>query len=209
MNKRRSKSAKWHKAHEKDAYVKQARKEGYRGRAAYKLMELNDKYHLIKPGALVVDLGAAPGSWSQVASNVVGQAGEVLAIDILPIQPIPVNVTIVQGDFAEEETVQQLLDIIHHRPVDVVLSDLSPNLSGVMATDQASTMVLTELAYDFAKETLSEGGNFLCKIFQGEGTDVFIKQIRQNFDSVRMRKPDASRPKSREFYLIATGFKAK
>ena len=205
---RRSKSShQWMQRHLNDEYVKRARREGYRSRAAYKLLEIQERDRVIKPGQVVVDLGAAPGGWSQIAAKGVGRKGEVFAMDILEMDPIP-GVTFLQGDFREGAVLNRLMDLLGGRSVDLVISDMAPNTSGVAAVDQPGSMYLCELALDFARQVLKPGGIFVTKIFQGEGFDDYIRDIRTSFQRVVTRKPKASRAKSREVYLVATGYKS-
>lgn len=198
-------SKRWLKEHFKDPYVKQAQASGYLSRAAYKLLAIQEKDHLIHRGIVVVDLGAAPGGWSQVAQELVGDKGKVIALDILPMEPIT-GVTFIQGDFRERGVLDQLLAELGDQKVDVVISDMAPNLSGQKSVDQPRSMYLVELAWDCAKQILRPGGNFLVKIFQGEGAEVFIKDLKKHFETVKSRKPEASRPRSREFYLLNMNF---
>lgn len=204
----RSKSSRrWLDEHINDPYVKQAQIDGYRSRASYKLIELNNKDKLIRPGMRVLDLGAAPGGWSQVAGPWVGNKGRIIATDILPMDPLE-HTDFVQGDFTEETVFQQILDKLNGAPVDVVLSDMSPNISGITSADQASTIYLVELALDMVQRVLKPGGSFVTKVFHGEGYDPYLKEVRRFFDKVVVRKPDASRARSREVYIVAKGFKA-
>ena len=204
---KRSKSSQnWLKRHFDDPYVKQAQKAGYRSRAVFKLLEIQEKKRIIKPGQVIVDLGAAPGGWSQAAVPMVGRKGAVIAMDILPMDPIE-GVDFIQGDFSEQDVHDQLMATINGRSVDLVMSDMAPNISGLKAVDQPRAMYLAELALDFAHEVLKPGGDFLVKVFQGEGFDEFLKQVRASFQKVVIRKPQASRPKSREVYLLAQGKK--
>ncbi len=203
----RSKSSKrWLSEHFDDPYVKLAHKQGFRARAAFKLIELQDKYQLIRAGMCVVDLGAAPGSWSQVAISNVGPRGRVIALDILAMSPIE-RVEFVQGDFTEDEPLKALETILGKSRPDLVLSDMAPNISGVSAADQPRAMYLAELALSFAEQWLKPGGDFLCKLFQGEGSDDFLRQCRSSFEKVIVRKPKASRPRSREVYVLGRGRK--
>lgn len=203
----RSKSSNdWMDEHFNDHYVMKAKEEGYRSRACYKLMELDDKDKLIKPGMTVVDLGSAPGGWSQVAAKRVGDHGLVVASDILPMDGIA-GVTFLQGDFTEEAVFDELMKIIGNRPVDLVISDMAPNMSGMSAVDQPSAMYLVELALDMAKQVLKPGGNYAAKVFHGEGFDEYLKDLRSSFQKVVTRKPDSSRARSREVYLVAKGYK--
>ena len=199
----RSKSSgAWLKEHFDDEYVELAKKEGYRSRAVYKLKELQQKDKLLKPGMLVIDLGAAPGAWSQYIAEVVGSKGEVIGLDILPMDTIP-GVTSIQGDFREDDVFHQLLEIIGDRKVDVVVSDMAPNMSGHSGVDQPRAMYLVELAIELAKETLKPGGDFIAKVFQGEGFQETMKDLQQSFAKVYTRKPKASRPRSPEVYYVA------
>lgn len=203
----RSKSSNdWMDEHFNDHYVMKAKEEGYRSRACYKLMEIDDKDKLIRPGMTVVDLGSAPGSWSQVAVKRVGDHGLVVASDILPMDGIA-GVTFLQGDFTEESVFDELMTIIGDRPVDLVISDMAPNMSGVSAVDQPSAMYLVELALDMARQVLKPGGNYVAKVFHGEGFDAYLKDMRSSFQKVVTRKPDSSRARSREVYLVAKGYK--
>jgi 23S rRNA (uridine2552-2'-O)-methyltransferase len=203
----RSKSSKrWLTEHFDDPWVKQAQQQGLRARAAFKLLELNEKYGLIRRGMCVVDLGAAPGSWSQVALDLAGPKGRVIALDILEMQALE-GVGFIRGDFTEKEPLQALEAMLGNRRPDLVLSDMSPNISGVSAADQPRAMYLAELALSFAEQWLKPGGDFLCKVFQGEGSDAFLQQCRSDFEKVVVRKPKASRPRSREVYVLGRGRK--
>ena len=192
--------------HFNDHYVMKAKEEGYRSRACYKLMEIDDKDKLIKPGMTVVDLGSAPGGWSQVAAKRVGDHGLVVASDILPMDGIA-GVTFLKGDFTEEAVFDELMTILGNRPVDLVISDMAPNMSGLSAVDQPSAMYLVELALDMARQVLKPGGNYAAKVFQGEGFDEYLKDMRSSFQKVVTRKPESSRARSREVYLVAKGYK--
>jgi len=204
----RSKSSRrWLDEHHDDPYVQQARKAGYRGRAAYKLRELQEKHRLVRPGARVVDLGAAPGAWSQVVLEALGQGGRLYALDILPMEPLE-RAEIITGDFTEDGPLEALEAALQGQKVDLVLSDMAPNLSGMSAVDQPRAMYLAELALAFARDWLKPGGDFLVKVFQGEGFDPFLAECRQAFDKVSIRKPAASRPRSREVYVLGLGLKA-
>ena len=204
----KSKNRDWIKQHIKDPYVKQSQKDGYRSRASYKLLEIVEKERMIRPGMTVVDLGSAPGGWSQVASRLVGHEGSVHALDILPMDPIA-GVDFIQGDFTEQDITDDLLLLIGNRPVDLVISDMAPNMSGNPAIDQPKSMYLAELALDMARSVLKPGGSFVAKVFHGEGFDDLLKDTRTSFTAVRSRKPDASRGRSREVYQLATGFKGQ
>lgn len=204
----RSKSSRrWLNEHFDDPYVQQSQREGYRGRAAYKLKELQEKYALIRPGDRVVDLGAAPGAWSQVALECLGPKGRLYALDILPMEPLEGAVAI-EGDFTEDEPLASLEAALEGRKVDLVMSDMAPNMSGMSAVDQPRAMYLAELALAFARDWLKPGGDFLVKVFQGEGFDPFLAECRQAFDKVSIRKPAASRPRSREVYVLGRNLKA-
>ncbi|HEF4758837.1 TPA: 23S rRNA (uridine(2552)-2'-O)-methyltransferase RlmE [Pseudomonas putida] len=198
----------WLKRHVNDPYVKQAQKDGYRSRASYKLLEVQEKYKLIRPGMSVVDLGAAPGGWSQVTSRLIGGQGRLIASDILEMDSIP-DVTFIQGDFTQDEVLARILEAVGNSQVDLVISDMAPNMSGTPAVDMPKAMFLCELALDLADRILKPGGNFLIKIFQGEGFDIYLKDARQKFDKVQMIKPDSSRDSSREQYLLAWGYRGR
>ncbi|KJZ14767.1 MAG: 23S rRNA (uridine(2552)-2'-O)-methyltransferase RlmE [Marinomonas sp.] len=203
----RSKSSEsWMKEHFDDVYVRRSQQDGYRSRASYKLIEINDKDKLLKSGMKVVDLGAAPGGWSQIAGRLIGDKGKVVASDILEMAPLP-GVTFVQGDFTEDDVYQEILKAIGDEHADLVISDMAPNMSGNSAVDQPQSMYLVELALDMASQVLRPGGNFLVKVFQGEGFDEYLKAMRGMFASVVTRKPDASRARSREVYLLGRQFK--
>lgn len=194
-------SRRWLSRQASDPFVKQARSQGYRARAAFKLLELDQRERLLRPGQRVVDLGAAPGSWSQVAAERVGRNGRVVALDLLPMDPLP-DVDFIQGDFREAEVLQQL-EVLVGGKVDLVLSDMAPNISGIAASDQARSMDLAELALEFAVGWLEPDGRFVVKLFQGEGFDNYVREARRSFKTVRVRKPSASRKESREVYLVA------
>ena len=196
----------WMKEHVNDFFVKQAKKDGYRSRAAYKLLEIAARDHILKPGMIVVDLGAAPGSWSQVVSHQVGNKGKVIALDILDMQPLP-GVEVIQNDFREECAVHELKKYLGDHHPDLVISDMSPNISGIVVSDQARSMYLAELALAFSMEQLNYGGNFLVKVFQGRDSDQFLRDMRVGFKSVMARKPKASRDRSNELYLLGLGKK--
>ncbi|MGB2115660.1 MAG: 23S rRNA (uridine(2552)-2'-O)-methyltransferase RlmE [Porticoccaceae bacterium] len=202
----KSKNRTWIKQHVKDPYVVQSQRDGYRSRASYKLLEIVEKTRMIKPGMTVVDLGSAPGGWSQVAAKLVGHKGSVVAVDILPMNPIA-GVDFIQGDFTEEKILAELLEKIGNKPVDLVISDMAPNLTGMKAVDQPAVVYLAELAVDLAQQVLPVGGIFIAKLFQGEGFDEFVRNTRKVFNIVSLKKPDASRSKSREVYLVAKGLR--
>ena len=198
----RSKSSKaWLHEHVNDHYVHMAQKDGYRARAAYKLLEINQKDKLIKPGTVLADLGSAPGSWSQVAAKLVGKTGAVFALDILPMDAID-GVSFIQGDFREDAVLAQFEALLDNRPLDLVICDMAPNMSGNAVTDQARSFYLCELALDFASQHLKPGGSFLVKVFQGAGYQEYTAAMREIFASVQTRKPDASRNRSSEIYLL-------
>ncbi len=203
----KSKNRSWIKQHVKDPYVKQSQVDGYRSRASYKLLEIVEKDRLIRSGMTVVDLGSAPGGWSQVAARLVGHTGRVHALDLLPMDSIA-GVDFIQGDFTEEDIFNELLKLIENRPVDLVISDMAPNLSGNKAVDQPAVMYLAELAVELAEKVLTINGVFIAKLFQGQGFDPFVLQVRTLFNGVSIIKPDASRSRSREVYLVAKGLKA-
>lgn len=190
--------------HLNDPYVHKAKAEGYRARAAFKLLEIDDKDHLLKPGMTVVDLGAAPGSWSQIAARKVGEQGRVVALDLLEIEPLH-GVHVIQGDFQSDTILKQLEAALGNGPVDLVISDMAPNLSGIGTADQARAIGLCELALDFAATHLKPGGHFLVKVFQGTGSDAFRKAMQDVFSKVVVRKPAASRDRSAEIYLLGIG----
>ncbi len=199
---KRSKTSKqWMNEHVNDPYVQRAQKEGYRSRAAYKLLEIDQRDHLLKRGMIVVDLGATPGGWSQVAASKVGPTGKVIALDLLPLPPLP-GVEFIQGDFREDTVLAQLEERLGGKPVALVICDMSPNISGVGVTDQARGMHLAELALDFSARHLQPGGSFLIKVFQGVGFEDYLKLMRSQFKRVVTRKPDASRDRSSELYLL-------
>lgn len=202
---KRSKTSKaWMREHVTDFFVKQAKKEGYRSRAAYKLIEMAERDRLLKSGMTIVDLGATPGGWSQVAMEKVGQNGRVIAVDLREMMPLS-GVTFIQGDFTEEAVLVQLEESLGKSPVDLVISDMSPNISGIGMVDQARGMHLAELALEFGMTRLNSGGNFLVKVFQGSGFDEFLRNMRASFNRVVTRKPGASRGRSSELYLLGLG----
>lgn len=204
---KRSKTSKaWMQEHLNDPYVKLAQKDGYRARAAYKLIEIDDKDRLIKPGMVVVDLGSTPGSWSQVAVQRIKGQGRVVALDILPMVGIP-GVDFIQGDFREDEVLAELEEMLHGQKVDLVISDMAPNISGMSSVDQPNAAYLTELAVDFSLKWLKPEGNFLVKVFMGTGFEEIMQIMRESFEKVVTRKPKASRDRSNEVYLL--GLKRK
>ncbi|CAA0122091.1 Ribosomal RNA large subunit methyltransferase E [Halioglobus japonicus] len=208
MAKKKSSSKAWLKEHRDDPYVQQAQRDGYRSRACYKLLELQEKDRLLRRGMTVLDLGSAPGGWSQVASGLVGESGKVIASDILPMDPLD-GVSFIQGDFTEDEAFTQIIEALAGKPADVVISDMAPNMSGVYAVDQPRAIYLVELALDMAQQVLAPGGTFVAKVFHGEGFDQVFKQAKGSFAKVLTRKPKASRPRSREVYMVATGFQGE
>lgn len=202
---KRSKTSKqWMSEHVNDPYVQLAQKEGYRSRAAYKLLEIDEKDRLFRSGMVVVDLGATPGGWSQIAARKVGDAGKVIALDLLPLHPIP-GVEFIQGDFREDEVLLQLEEKLDGKSIGLVISDMAPNISGVGVVDQARAMYLCELALDFAARHLKPDGSFLVKVFQGAGFEEYLKLMRSHFSRVVSRKPKASRDRSSEIYLLGSG----
>jgi 23S rRNA (uridine2552-2'-O)-methyltransferase len=196
----------WMREHVTDPYVKRANAEGYRSRAAYKLQQIAEKDKLLKPGMTVVDLGAAPGGWSQVAAQAVGRTGRVIAVDLLEMAQVP-GVTAIRGDFHESATLRALEEALEGRPVDLVLSDMAPNLSGIAAADQARSIALVELALEFASKHLKPEGNLLVKTFQGSGYEELVATLRRSFTQLLTRKPDASRSRSSEVYLLGKGLR--
>lgn len=196
----------WMEEHVSDQFVKRAEKDGWRSRAAYKLIEIQEEEKFLKPGMVVVDLGAAPGSWSQVVSEIVGDTGKVFALDLLEISPMP-RVEIIRGDFTAEEVLIELEKMLNGSQVDLVISDMAPNISGIKAVDQAKWLGLAELAFDFCHENLKRNGSLLVKCFEGSGTQGFRESLRQAFNSVKVKKPAASRDRSSEFFLFAKGKK--
>ena len=205
MSKSKS-SRQWLDRHVNDEYVKKAQQAGYRSRAAFKLLEIQNQDRLIKPGMSVVDLGAAPGGWSQIATKLAGKQGQVIALDILPMDPI-LGVEIIEGDFREDGPLQSLQEILAGKQVDLVISDMAPNVSGTSAVDLPRAIYLCELTLEFARDSLKPGGAMVVKLFQGEGSDHYIKDVKLSFKKVVIRKPKASRPRSREVYVVADGFK--
>jgi 23S rRNA (uridine2552-2'-O)-methyltransferase len=197
-------SKQWMMEHVNDPYVQRAQKEGYRSRAAYKLMELDERDNLIKPGMVVVDLGATPGGWCQVVAKKMGMHGRIIALDLLPLPPLP-RVEFIQGDFREDSVLAQLEKMLDGRQIGLVMSDMAPNISGVGSADQARSMYLAELALDFAAKHLAPGGSFVVKIFQGIGFEDYLKLARGHFEKVVTRKPKASRDRSSEQYLVGLG----
>lgn len=204
MAKKKSSSKAWLREHREDEYVQRAHQDGYRSRASYKLLELDDRDKLLKPGMTVLDLGSAPGGWSQVAADRVGERGRVIASDILPMDSIA-DVTFIQGDFTENAVFDEICAEIGEEGVDLVISDMAPNMSGMSAVDQPRSMYLVELALDLAIRTLRPGGDFVAKVFHGEGFEPLMKEARQSFERVLTRKPAASRSRSKEVYLVARG----
>lgn len=198
-------SHRWLKEHFSDPYVKRAQSEGYRSRAAYKLLEIQAKDKIFKPGMVVIDLGAAPGGWSQVASKLVGRKGKILALDILPMDSLP-GVEFIQGDFREDQVFDQIKASLQDTAVDLIISDMAPNISGISGVDQPRVMYLAELCLELVHLALKPGGTLLIKLFQGEGFDSFLLSLRKSFAQVVVRKPPASKSRSSEVYLVAKGF---
>ena len=205
MSKPRRSSGSWRQRQERDPYVQKARKEGWRSRAVFKLEEIDRKERLLRPGMVCVDLGSAPGGWSQYVTEKLKGRARIVAVDLLPMDNLP-DVEFVQGDFREGEVFEQLLAAVGDEGADLVLSDMAPNISGTKAVDQPRSMYLVELALDMAKRVLKPGGDFVCKVFQGEGFDDFVRDARNSFERVRVIKPGASRSGSREVYLVARNF---
>jgi 23S rRNA (uridine2552-2'-O)-methyltransferase len=199
-------SSRWLQEHHQDEYVLKARAQGYRSRAVFKLAEIQQKDHVLKAGQLVLDLGAAPGGWSEYASTIIGDQGTIIALDLLPLEPIA-GVSFLQGDFTEQETLDRLLALIGDRRFDLVLSDMAPNLSGMESVDQPRSIYLAELAFDLAENFLNSAGVFVVKLFQGAGSEELISSFRRRFRSVKLRKPDASRSRSSEIYAICDGLR--
>ncbi len=198
-------SSEWLQEHFKDQYVLKSQQDGYRSRAAYKLLQIQEKDRIIKPGMNVVDLGSAPGGWSQVARQFVGRKGKIIALDILPMDQLA-QVDFIQGDFQEDSVLEELLKVLNNQPVDLVISDMAPNVTGVKAVDQPKSMYLLELAIDLADQVLKPQGALLMKVFQGEGFQPLLAELRKRYQKVITRKPDASRARSKEVYLLAKGF---
>ena len=206
MSKPRGSGRTWRERQERDPYVLRARREGWRSRAVFKLEEIDQKVRLLKPGIVCVDLGAAPGGWSQYVCEQLQGEARVVAVDLLPMDTLA-GVEIVQGDFTENKTLDELRRVIGDDRVDLVMSDMAPNISGNRAVDQPRSMYLAELALDMCREVLASGGDFVCKLFQGEGIDAFIAETRKQFRRVKVMKPKASRPGSREVYLVARNYR--
>jgi 23S rRNA (uridine2552-2'-O)-methyltransferase len=205
MSGRTRRGRRWMDEHVADEFVQKAQQEGWRSRAVYKLQEIQEKDRVIKPGMTVVDLGAAPGAWSQYAAKLVGPRGRVIALDLLPMDPLG-DVEFIQGDFREEDTLAALEAALGDSRVGLVLSDMAPNISGMSSVDQPRAIYLAELALEFARSRLAPGGGAVIKVFQGEGSDALVAEARRLFETVRQRKPKASRDRSREFYLVAGNY---
>ncbi len=205
MPRRTGSSQRWRQRQERDIYVEQANRAGWRSRAVFKLEQIQAKERLLKSGTVCVDLGSAPGSWSQLAAKLVGPAGRVIAVDLLPMEPIP-GVDFLEGDFTAPETLQALRELVGEKHVDLVMSDMAPNISGNRTIDQPRSMALLDEALAFAREVLRPGGDFVVKAFQGEGIDGFTRELKRHFRMVKTLKPKASRPESREIYLLARSF---
>jgi 23S rRNA (uridine2552-2'-O)-methyltransferase len=207
MKMSRSKSSQqWLKQHHDDAYVLQARKDGYRSRAVYKLIEIQQKDQVLQAGQFVLDLGAAPGGWSEYAAQFATDRGRLIAVDLLPMEPIA-GVEIIQGDFTEQATLDKILELVDQQPIDLVLSDMAPNISGIETVDQPKSIYLAELAFELTRQCLNAQGQFVVKLFQGAGFEELISAFRLNYASVRLRKPKASRARSREIYAVCGGLK--
>ena len=205
MSKPRRSSGSWRERQDKDPYVQRARKEGWRSRAVFKLEQIDQKERFLKPGMVCVDLGSAPGSWSQYVTEKLKGRARIVAVDLLEMDSLP-DVEFVQGDFRDDEVFERLLESVGSDGADLVLSDMAPNITGTRVVDQPRSMFLVELALDMARKVLKPGGSFVCKVFQGEGFDEFVRDARNSFDRVRVIKPQASRPGSREVYLVARIF---
>jgi 23S rRNA (uridine2552-2'-O)-methyltransferase len=205
MSKPRRSSGSWRDRQERDPYVQRARREGWRSRAVFKLEEIDRKERLLRPGMVCVDLGAAPGGWSQYVTQKLDGRARIVAVDLLPMDALP-EVEFIQGDFRDDEVFEALLEAVGEEGADLVMSDMAPNITGTKAVDQPRSMHLAELALDTARRILKPGGNFVCKVFQGEGFDEFVRDARNSFERVRVFKPEASRPASREVYLVARNF---
>ncbi len=205
MSKPRRSGGSWRDRQERDPYVRQARRDGWRSRAVYKLEQIDQKERLLKPGMVVVDLGSAPGSWSQYVTEKLKGRARIVAVDLLPMDSLP-DVEFIQGDFRDDEVFNRLLAAVGEDGADLVMSDMAPNITGTKAVDQPRSMYLVELALDMARQVLRPGGSFVCKLFQGEGFDEFVKDARNSFERVRVFKPKASRAGSREVYLVARNF---
>jgi 23S rRNA (uridine2552-2'-O)-methyltransferase len=202
----KSKSSKsWLKEHFDDEYVRRSQQDGYRSRAIYKLIEIDEKDHIIKPGMTIIDLGAAPGGWSEYCVKKLGKNGTVVALDILPMDPIE-GVVIIEGDFREDAVFEELMSVMRNKKADLVISDMAPNISGMGSVDMPRAYHLCDLALDLSRQVLNPGGGLLVKLFQGEGFEAYSKELKTSFSKVVMRKPRASRPRSREIYALATGF---
>jgi len=206
MSKPRRSSGSWRDRQERDPFVARARREGWRSRAVYKLEQIDRREKLLKPGMVVVDLGAAPGSWSQYITHTLKERVRIIALDLLEMDALPA-VEFIQGDFREEEVLAQLEAVLGDGRADLVISDMAPNISGNRSVDQPRSMYLAELALDLCERALRQGGDFVCKMFQGEGSDAFIAAARKRFERVRVMKPEASRPGSREVYLVARNYR--
>lgn len=205
MSKPRRYGGSWKDRQERDPYVQRARREGWRSRAVFKLEEILERERLLRPDLVCIDLGAAPGGWSQYVSKRLKHRGRIVAVDLLAMDSLP-DVDFIQGDFSTDEIVDQLLQAVGERNVDLVMSDMAPNISGNKAVDQPRSMYLVELALDLARRVLKPGGSFICKVFQGDGFDPLVIDARNSFDRVKVTKPKASRPGSREVYLVARGY---
>ena len=205
MSKPRRSGGSWRERQEKDPFVQKARQEGWRSRAVFKLQEIFDKARLLKPDMTCIDLGAAPGGWSQYVTEKLDGRARIIALDLLPMDSLP-SVEFIQGDFTENAALQQLEILLDGSGADLVMSDMAPNISGIKVVDQPRSMYLAEVALDLARRVLKADGSFICKVFQGQGTDAFIRDAKQSFGTVKMLKPKASRPGSSEMYLVAINY---
>ncbi len=205
MMKKHQSKQRWLDEHVNDEYVKRAQKDGFRSRAAYKLLEINERDHILSPGMKVIDLGAAPGGWSQVAAKIVSEKGRVIGLDLLAIEPVP-GVHFLQGDFREDDVYEALMNQLNDQKVEVVISDMAPNISGMGTVDQPRAIYLAELVQEFSQRVLVKGGTVLVKLFQGSGFDEYVRSMRRDFKKVYIRKPRASRARSREVYVLAKGY---
>jgi len=206
LSKPRGSGRSWRERQERDPYVQQARREGWRSRAVFKLQEIDEKERLLRPGMTCVDLGAAPGGWSQYVTTKLKGNARIVAIDLLPMDALP-NTDFIQGDFTEDAVLEELRALVGEQKVNLVMSDLAPNISGNRAIDQPRAMYLAELALDFAREVLAKRGDFVIKLFQGAGIDPFMEEVRKSFGTVKVKKPKASRAGSREVYLVARNYR--
>ncbi len=205
MSRPRRTGGSWRQRQEKDPYVQEARRDGWRSRAVFKLKQIDEKERLLKRGMVCIDLGAAPGGWSQYVTVRLGGSARIVAVDVLPMDSLP-DVEFIQGDFRDDAVLAEIEALVEKSPADLVMSDMAPNITGTRAVDQPRSMYLAELALDLARRVLKPGGSFVCKLFQGEGFDAFLVDVRRSFKRVRVMKPGASRPGSREVYLVARNY---